>query len=67
MKLGIIKENANENRVAITPDTIAPLKKIGIDVIVETNAGEKSFYSDEEYKSAGATILKEMKSFHHQI
>jgi NAD(P) transhydrogenase subunit alpha len=58
MKLGIIKENANENRVAITPDTIAPLKKIGIDVIVETNAGEKSFYSDEEYKSAGATIFK---------
>jgi NAD(P) transhydrogenase subunit alpha len=58
MKLGIIKENTNENRVSITPDTIAPLKKIGIEVSVETNAGEKSFYSDEEYKSSGATILK---------
>lgn len=56
MKLGVIKEEEFENRISITPDTIDSLSKIGIEVTVESGAGEKSYYSDNQYKEAGAQI-----------
>ncbi|WCL48967.1 Re/Si-specific NAD(P)(+) transhydrogenase subunit alpha [Leptospira sp. GIMC2001] len=56
MQLGIIKEESFENRVSITPDVIDALKKIGIEVIIETGAGDRAFHSDDQYKAAGATV-----------
>ncbi|MDF3818468.1 Re/Si-specific NAD(P)(+) transhydrogenase subunit alpha [Leptospira sp. 96542] len=56
MKIGVIKEPNFENRVAITPDVIDPLKKMGFTVAVETTAGDKAFYSDKDYTDVGATI-----------
>jgi H+-translocating NAD(P) transhydrogenase subunit alpha len=56
MKLGVIKEEEFENRISITPDTVEALTKIGIEVSIESGAGDKSFYSDDQYKTVGAKI-----------
>ncbi len=46
-----------ENRVAATPDTVAGFRKKGFLLNVEAGAGERSFYPDQEYRSAGAEIV----------
>ncbi|TGK11705.1 Re/Si-specific NAD(P)(+) transhydrogenase subunit alpha [Leptospira fletcheri] len=57
MNIGVLKEAKEETRVAITPDVVDALKKIGASVLVEKSAGESSYFSDEDYKKAGATIV----------
>jgi NAD(P) transhydrogenase subunit alpha len=49
MIIGILKESGTENRVAILPAEVVALKKMGIDVLVEKNAGERAFSSDIAY------------------
>jgi H+-translocating NAD(P) transhydrogenase subunit alpha len=56
MITGILKETGNENRVAILPGEAMVLKKMGIEVIVEHDAGARAFAKDEDYLSAGAVI-----------
>ncbi|MCM3162839.1 alanine dehydrogenase [Metabacillus litoralis] len=59
MKIGIPAElKNNENRVAITPAGANQLIKSGHEVCIETNAGLGSGFTDEQYKDAGATIVK---------
>jgi len=58
MTIGILKETGNENRVAILPGEAAVLKKMGIEVIVELNAGERAFAADCAYTAAGAQMHK---------
>lgn len=58
MKLVVPAEpQAGENRVAITPEAATKLIKLGLDVAVETNAGEAAMYGDAMYKDAGASIF----------
>jgi alanine dehydrogenase len=58
MKVGVPKEIKNhEYRVAITPAGVHELVTHGHEVFVEASAGLGSSIPDEEYKSAGATIL----------
>jgi len=45
-----------ENRVALTPRSVSSLVMSGLKVIVETQAGTKSGFSDDEYSAAGARI-----------
>jgi NAD(P) transhydrogenase subunit alpha len=56
MIIGILKETGTEKRVAMLPGEIAVLKNLGVDIIVESNAGDNAYASDEEYKKAGAEI-----------
>ncbi|TPM27465.1 Re/Si-specific NAD(P)(+) transhydrogenase subunit alpha [Mesorhizobium sp. B2-3-4] len=49
---------ANEPRVAASPDTVKRLAGLGFDVIVETGAGTRSRIPDEEFAKAGAVIGK---------
>lgn len=59
MKIGIPKEiKSFENRVAITPAGVHALKAAGHTIYIETQAGVGSGFSDEDYISAGASILK---------
>jgi NAD(P) transhydrogenase subunit alpha len=44
-------------RVAITPEAATKLIKLGLDIYVESNAGEAANYADSMYKDAGATIF----------
>ena len=60
MKIGIPKETSEgERRVSIVPKTAAQLIKDGYDVLIEASAGEASYFSDTDYKQAGATIVND--------
>jgi NAD(P) transhydrogenase subunit alpha len=48
--------DANEPRVAASPDTVKRLAGLGFDVIVESGAGTASRIPDEEFAKAGAAI-----------
>ena len=57
MKISIPKERrAYERRVAATPDTVKRLVGQGLEVVVETDAGEGAAFPDDAYRAAGATI-----------
>lgn len=59
MIIGVPKEvKNNENRVAITPAGVLQLVKAGHKVLIETNAGHGSGFTDQEYQKEGATITK---------
>ncbi|WP_139992635.1 alanine dehydrogenase [Kurthia sp. Dielmo] len=58
MIIGVPKEvKNNENRVAMTPAGVVHLTTFGHEVVVETNAGAGSAFTDEEYVAAGARIV----------
>ncbi len=57
MVIGIPKEiKNNEYRVAASPSNVNDLAARGHHVLIETNAGAGSGFSDEEYRVAGAEI-----------
>ncbi len=45
--------------MALIPDTVARLVKQGLEVWVETGAGERAFFSDSDYEAAGAAIISD--------
>ncbi len=62
MRIGIAKEiKTEEYRVGLTPMTVKPFVNHGHKVFVEQNAGVGSGFSDDEYKAAGAEIIKNKK------
>jgi len=46
-----------EGRVSLTPDGVREFERLGIDVFVETGAGEGASISDADYVAAGADIV----------
>uniref|UniRef100_UPI004047D7C0 Re/Si-specific NAD(P)(+) transhydrogenase subunit alpha n=1 Tax=Algoriphagus sp. TaxID=1872435 RepID=UPI004047D7C0 len=57
MIIGVVKETKEyENRVSLSPEVVKLVRKKGFDVVVEAGAGEKSYFSDQDYEAAGATI-----------
>ncbi|HUO93237.1 MAG TPA: Re/Si-specific NAD(P)(+) transhydrogenase subunit alpha [Rhizomicrobium sp.] len=58
MKLAILKERRQgETRVAATPETVKKFKGLGLDLVVETNAGAGAKFSDADFTAAGASIV----------
>ena len=58
MIVGVPRETAEgERRVALTPSSVSRLVNGGIEVVVESGAGAESFFSDEEYRDAGAATV----------
>ena len=56
MIVGVPKERVEgERRVALTPNSVSRLANNDVQVVVESGAGEESFFSNEEYLQAGAT------------
>jgi alanine dehydrogenase len=56
--IGLPKELSNqENRIALTPEAVSLLTKNNLEVMVETGAGEKSNFTDQQYANAGARIV----------
>ena len=65
MKLAVPKETKfKENRVALTPDVVKDLVKKGFEVNIESGAGMNSFFADEAYTAAGATIVADAKKLY---
>ncbi len=59
MLIAVPKEiKSGETRVAVTPNIVKKYKLMGIDVNVQSNAGEASGFSDKDYTDAGAVIKK---------
>ena len=51
MQISALKENFNnENRVALTPDTIKLFQRLGLEVLIEDGAGNNSGYPNDLYK-----------------
>lgn len=60
MNVAILKETlSGENRVSAIPATVKEMVKSGMNVLVESGAGENSHISDDEYKNAGADIVSD--------
>jgi len=56
MTIGVLKEPSEETRVSFLPEAVTALTKKGITVFVESGAGEKAYYNDDEYVKAGGVI-----------
>ncbi len=55
--IGIPKETSyQENRVALIPEAVSVLVSNGHEVVIETNAGQFSSFTDKNYSDAGAKI-----------
>lgn len=62
VKIAVPKETKlKENRVALSPDVVKDLVKKGFAVTIEKNAGANSYFNDELYTAAGATIANDRK------
>lgn len=58
MKIGIPKEiKTKEYRVALIPSGVKMLVESGHEVYIEKDAGEKSGFSNDDYRASGATVL----------
>jgi NAD(P) transhydrogenase subunit alpha len=61
MKLLVLKENhQNENRVALTSDLISKYQNLGVEILIESKAGEKSAISDADFEKLGAKIIADI-------
>ena len=59
MKIGIPKEiKNNENRVSILPFGVEDLSKSGHQLIIQSDAGIGSGFTDDAYKDSGASIVQ---------
>lgn len=59
MKIGVISADpAHENRVALTPDAVKKLRKLGFEVVIQSGAGQAAYYTDNSYQAAGASIAE---------
>jgi H+-translocating NAD(P) transhydrogenase subunit alpha len=57
MIIGVLKEPFPETRVSLLPEHLSFLKKLNVDILIETGAGENAFASDEKYLEAGAGVV----------
>ncbi|MGI8584723.1 MAG: Re/Si-specific NAD(P)(+) transhydrogenase subunit alpha [Chitinophagaceae bacterium] len=57
MIIGVLKEPSPETRVSLLPEHLVTLKKLNVDIVVETNAGLTAFATNEKYAEAGAKVV----------
>ena len=58
MIVGVPKESfPGERRVALVPGAIAPLKKAGLTIRIESGAGQEAGYPDADYADKGAEVV----------
>lgn len=63
MKVTVLGETRpDERRVAVVPDTVREMKKLGIEVVVQSGAGQRCSFPDDLYQAAGATIAQDSRA-----
>jgi alanine dehydrogenase len=63
--IGIPKETSfQENRIALTPLSVALLINNGHEVMLESNAGQAAKFSDKDYSDQGAHIIYDTKAIY---
>jgi NAD(P) transhydrogenase subunit alpha len=64
MKTGVPRETfPGENRVALTPAAVTGLKKSGLEVLVERDAGAAAGFTTAAYEQAGAAVVSRADVF----
>ena len=57
MRIAVPREiKSGEKRVALVPDIISKLTKVGLEVVIESGAGVAAQYSDKQFIDAGAQV-----------
>ena len=60
MIIGVPKEiMPGERRVSATPETVKAMRDMGLEVLVEKDAGEGAYFHNPEYSAAGAEIVED--------
>jgi NAD(P) transhydrogenase subunit alpha len=58
VRVGVVQETVvGERRVALTPDSVSRLRGADIEVLVESGAGARAWFPDEDYAEAGAAVV----------
>ena len=58
MKVSVVKETApGERRVALVPEAVVKLRTAGLEVLVESGAGDSAWHTDDSYAEAGASVV----------
>ncbi|MCY4566473.1 MAG: alanine dehydrogenase [Gammaproteobacteria bacterium] len=64
MRIGVPREvKVHENRVGLTPESVAELTSAGADAVVQAGAGIGAGFADDDYRSAGARIGSVQEAF----
>jgi NAD(P) transhydrogenase subunit alpha len=67
VKVAVLKETKEkEFRVALSPDIVDSLVKQGFECIIQKDAGLLSYFEDDKYAKAGATIISDTKEIYAQ-
>ncbi|MBV8689334.1 MAG: Re/Si-specific NAD(P)(+) transhydrogenase subunit alpha [Candidatus Eremiobacteraeota bacterium] len=56
MNVAVLKEGANESRVALVPESVSRIAKAGANTIVQQDAGLRAGFDDAAYREAGASV-----------
>jgi NAD(P) transhydrogenase subunit alpha len=57
LRLGVVKEQKGERRIAATPETVGKIIALGYGVVIEKGAGAESSFPDSQFEAAGASIV----------
>lgn len=68
MKLGVVKASEpGEYRVALVPKILPMLQKKGVEILVQSGAGQRAGYTDEAFRDAGGQIVSEQQAWSAEI
>ena len=68
MTLGIVRASAPvEQRVALVPKVLSSLSKKGLEILVESRAGEGAQITDDEFREAGGRIVSGQEAWKSDI
>ncbi len=56
----------HEARVAVIPETVRELVRMGFEVVVQSQAGQGALWPDQQYEAAGARIVPDAMSVFNQ-
>ena len=64
MKVAVVRESGpGERRVALVPEAVVKLRAAGLDVLVESGAGDGAWLADGNYAEAGASIVSHAEAW----
>jgi NAD(P) transhydrogenase subunit alpha len=64
LRVAVVKDATGaERRVALDPDGVSRLIKAGVEILVESGAGQAAWFSDEAYSEAGAQVVDRVRLF----
>lgn len=62
MIISALNEGGTETRVAMTPAAVKQYIKLGFEVSIEMNAGQKAGFQNKDYELAGAAVFSDRKT-----